>query len=100
MERLDPLALGPADWAVIGRVLTHLVLVVALVVNAAFALLLGYAVLPSLVLTADGPGDLLWLRRVLLPIGLASLALTLLALAHATSLSLPLLQRLYPRFGL
>jgi hypothetical protein len=97
---LDPQPLATADWAEIGAVLTYLVLGVALAVNAAAALLLSYAVLPSLAATADISPDLLWVRRLSVPIGLVAAALTLLALSRGLSLAVEVVQRIYPRFAI
>ena len=94
----DPRPLGPAEWTQIGQALVQLVLFVALAVNATVALLLGAAVLPSLVQSAEAPADLLRLRRVLVPIGLASAALMLLAFGRGLALAISVLQWMYPRF--
>jgi hypothetical protein len=60
-----------------------LVLFVALAINAGFAFLLAWAILPSLIATADIPADLLRVRRAVLPIGFVSVALMLVALGRA-----------------
>jgi hypothetical protein len=94
---MEPQPLGPADWTHIDRALVLLVLFVALAINAASAFLLGLAVLPSLVDTAELPLDLLRLRRVVLPIGLASAVLMLIALSRGLSLAVEVASRIYPR---
>jgi hypothetical protein len=92
-----PQPLGPADNAQIGQALVYLVLFVALTINASFALLLGWGLLPSLVATADIPADLLGMRRLLLPIGLASAALMALALWRGLTLAVEVANLIYPR---
>jgi hypothetical protein len=97
---VNPQPLGAGDWEQISRALHLLVVFVGLAVNAATALLLGQAVLPSLVGTADVPADLLRLRRPLLLIGLASAVLLVLALARGLALAVDVIQRVYPRFAI
>ena len=94
---MEPLPLGAAEWAQIGRALAHLVLFVALAINASFALLLGWAVLPSLVATAEISPDLIGVRRAVLPIGLLSAVLMLLALWRGLGLAVDVASRVYPR---
>ena len=92
-----PQPLGPADYARIAEALVYLVLFVALTINASFALLLGWGMLPSLVATADVPADLLGMRRLLLPIGLASVALMAFALWRGLTLAAEVANLMYPR---
>jgi hypothetical protein len=94
----DPRPLGPAEWSQIGQALVQLVLFVALAVDAAVALLLGAAILPSLVHSAEAPVDLLRLRRVLVPIGIVSVVLMLVAFGRGLALAISVLQWMYPRF--
>jgi hypothetical protein len=94
---MEPQPLGPAEWAQLQQALVYLVLSVALAINAAFALLLGWAILPSLVATADIPADRLGIRRIVLPIGLAAAALMLLALWRGLTLAADVASRIYPR---
>jgi hypothetical protein len=95
---MDPLILGPEQWAQIDRALVYLFLFVGLAVNTGLSFLLGHAVIPSLAASADVPAALQSFRRVLYPVSLVSLLLTLYALAQAIILMVPLLQQLYPRF--
>jgi hypothetical protein len=97
---MDPQPLGPAQWTQINGALIDLVLFVTFGVDAAFALLLGYAVLPSLVAGGAGPSTLLGLRRALVPIGLVSAALMLISLGRGLALALGVLRQVYPRFAL
>jgi hypothetical protein len=96
----EPRALSPADWQQIARVLVDLYLFVALGVNAALAVLLGFGVLPSLADTVDMPAGLLRWRRLLVPIAAVSVGLMVLALARGLSLGIASIQQIYPRFGL
>jgi hypothetical protein len=96
---MDPRLLGPSEWDQLARALVLLSLFVAFGLSGSLALLLGYAMLPSLVASADVPRQLLRLRRVLLPMGVLALVLMLLALWRALALGLDVVRRIYPRFA-
>ena len=95
-----PGVMGPEQWAQIGRILIDLFLFVGLAVNGAIAFLLGHAVIPSLVTSAEAPRQVLAFRWALYPIFAASLALTLYALGRALTLAIAVLQQVYPRFAI
>jgi predicted ferric reductase len=97
---VDPRALGASDWSQIAHALTALYLFVALAVNAALALLLGVGILPSLVHSLHAPADVLRWRRVLVPVGLVSLALMLLTLAQAIGLAVGSIEQIFPRLAI
>ena len=92
-----PQPLGPAEYAQIEQVLVYLVLFVALAINAAFGVLLGWAILPSLARSSDAPADLLGVRRVLLPMCLVAGVLMLLALVRGLAMVFEVAARIYPR---
>jgi hypothetical protein len=94
---MEPQPLGPTEWTQIAHALQLLVVFVALTINAAFAFLLAWAILPSLVATADLPTDLLRVRRVVLPIGVVSVVLLLLALGRALLLATDVAGRIHSR---
>ena len=61
---MDPRFIGPDQWGQVGRLLLYLVLFAALALDAAFAFLLGQAIVPSLLeseLAAPPLGRLRWL---------------------------------------
>jgi hypothetical protein len=91
---------SPADWQQIGRVMLDLYLCVALGVNAALAVLLGFGVVPSLASTVEVPAGVLRLRRWLLPVAGLSVVLMLVALARGLTQAVVTVQQLFPRFGL
>jgi hypothetical protein len=96
---MDPRPLSPSEWDQLTRALALLSLFVAFGTTGSLALLLGYAMLPSLVASADVRQELLRLRRVLLPLGILALVLMLVALWQALVLGLDVVQRIYPRFA-
>jgi hypothetical protein len=96
---MEPRPLGPEESVLIDATLTYLVLFVALVVDATAALLLGWAILPSLLATGDVNARLLFVRRLLTPIGIIAVLLTTLALWQALTLSGTVVDRVFPRGG-
>ena len=94
---MQPQPLGPADYAQIAQAIVYLVVFVALAINAAFAMLVGLAIVPSLVGSADISATLHGVRRVVLPIGVASAVLMLLALWRGLTLAGEVASRVYPR---
>jgi hypothetical protein len=94
---VNPQPIGPADWAQIAYALDSLVLFVALVIDTSFAVLLGWAILPSLVASADLPYGAIRLRRALLPIAVAAALLMLVALVRGLSAAADVVGRIYPR---
>lgn len=97
---MDPQYLYREHWDLIGSLLPHLVLFVALVVNMAISFLLAHAIIPSLAMTRDIPEDLHKLRRILYPISAVSLGLAAVVLGRAVSLMVAVLQYYYPRFAI
>jgi hypothetical protein len=97
---MDPQVVSPEQWDQISRLMIYLFVFVGLAVNAALAFLVGHAIIPSLVGTADAPRELQALRWVLYPASAASLALTLYALGWAIYLAIVVLRQIYPRFGI
>jgi hypothetical protein len=97
---VDPRGLGPGEWQQIGRVMVDLYLFVALGVNAALAVLLGFGVLPSLVDSLDVPVGLLRWRRWLVSVAAVSVALMVVALARGLGLAIVTVQHIYPRLGI
>jgi hypothetical protein len=98
-ENMDPRILGPEQWGLLSRLLPNLFLFVGLAVNAALAFLLSHAIIPSLMVSGDAPREVGLIRRLLYPIFVASLLLTLLALGRALYLAVVFLQQFYPRFA-
>jgi hypothetical protein len=97
---VDPRFIGPDQWGQVSRLLLYLVLFAALALDAAFAFLLGQAIVPSLVENELAPPPLGRLRWLYLPLFALALALTGYALARALLLAVLLIQQLYPRFAL
>lgn len=95
---MDPAIVGAAQWEAIRQAVVSLVLFVALAINGALAFALGGAILPSLLGTAEAPGQVRVFRRVLYPLLAASVVLALVALARTLTLAASVLQQLYPRF--
>jgi hypothetical protein len=96
---VEPRGLGPSDWQQIAQVMVDLYLCVALGVNAALAVLLGFGVLPSLVDSLDVPAGVLRWRRWLVSVAAVSAALMVVALARGLSLAIATIQHVYPRLG-
>jgi hypothetical protein len=96
---MEPRPLGPEESVLIQATLTYLVVFVAVVVDAAVALLLGWAILPSLHATGDVDVRLLRVRRLLTPIGIIAALLTALALWQALTLAGTVADRVFPRGG-
>lgn len=97
---MDPRTLNPAQWDQVARAMTSLYLFVGLALNAAFAFLLGHAIIPSLTTTRTVPGSLLAFRRLLDPVFVLSLVFALVALARALYLAVDLIRAIYPRFAI
>jgi hypothetical protein len=96
---MEPRPLGPEESALIEATLTYLVVFAALVVDAAVALLLGWAILPSLLATGDVDVKVLRARRLLTPIGIIAALLTGVALWQALTLAGTVADRVFPRGG-
>ncbi len=91
--------LDAAGWAQVGNLIAKLVIFVVFMVLGAFSLLLGRAVLPSLVLTNQIAAEFALHRRVLIVLGVISFALAIVEFARAVVQILAILQPFYPRFG-
>jgi hypothetical protein len=97
---MDPTELRPEQWDQIARALIHLYAFVGLALTAGFAFLLAHAVLPSLIAAQDVPEEVGAYRRVLYPVFVVALLLTLYALVRALALAVGILQQFYPRWGI
>jgi hypothetical protein len=95
---MDPDVIRVEQWDQISRAMVLLYLFVGLALNSALALLLGHAIIPSLVGTADVPHRVLVFRRVLYPVFAVSLVLTVFTLGWAVYLAVDVLRQIYPRF--
>jgi hypothetical protein len=95
---MGPDVIRAEQWDQIGRVMVLLYLFVGLALNGALALLLGHAIIPSLVATADAPDAVQVFRRVLYPVSAVSLVLTVFTLGWALYLAVDVLRQIYPRF--
>ncbi len=96
---MDPNVLDAAGWAEVGNLVAKLVFFVVLMVLGAFSLLLGRAVLPSLLLTHEVVAQFAVHRRVLIVLSLISFALAIVEFARAVVQILAILQPFYPRYG-
>ncbi len=96
---MDPQFLNREQWEQIGRLLPHLALFVALMVNMAISFLLAHAIIPSLAMTYDIPESVRGLRRILYPISAISMAGAAVALGRGIVILVEVLQYFYPRFA-
>jgi hypothetical protein len=97
---MDPQYLYREQWELIGALLPHLALFVALMVNTAISFLMAHAVIPSLALTREIPADFDKLRRILYPISALSFVLAAFTLGRAAYLITVVVQYFYPRFAI
>jgi hypothetical protein len=97
---MDPQYLDRHYWDLIGTLLPHLALFVALMVNMAISFLMAHAVIPSLAMTRDIPLDVGKLRGILYPISALSFVLAAFALGRAVYLMVVVLEYFYPRFAI
>lgn len=96
---VDPSLLVPAQWDQIRLLVNESYLMAGLIIVAGASFLLAHAVLPSLVVTHDGPAGLRRLRPVFYAVFWVALALGLYAMARMFQLSVVVLRDFYPRFG-
>ena len=96
---MDPVELGPEQWAQVARALHYLFAFTGLALTAALAFLLAHAVLPSLITSRDVPEELGAFRRILYPVAALALLGTLYALGVVLTLAIGVLQQVYPRWG-
>jgi hypothetical protein len=97
---MDPQYLNREQWDLIGTLLPHFALFVALMVNMAISFLLAHAIIPSLVMTHEIPADVDSLRRILYPISALSFVLAAFALGRTIYLMVIVAQYFYPRFAI
>jgi len=97
---MDPRLMGPEQWMLVDRALSHLVVFLVLAVNTAFSFLIAHAVIPSLVSTGDAPPQVAGFRVALYPVFAASLVATLYTFARSISYAITLIQQIYPRFAI
>jgi hypothetical protein len=95
---MEPGFIGPQQWDQVGRAILLLFLFAAFGLNAALSLLLGHAVIPSLVSTEDAPRTVGTLRWALYPVFVLSLALALYCVVRALIVTVSFLGAYYPRF--
>ncbi len=94
---MDPRAISAEQWGLVNRALLDLLVFAGLALNAASALLLGRAIIPSLIASADAPPRARGFRWALYPIAALSCAAMLYALARALLNLAGFLQQFFPR---
>lgn len=95
---MDPSLISAPQWQALAQVVLAVVVFVALTINAAFALLTGHAIVPSLLHSEDVPANARLVRWALYPVFAISLVLALIALARALSTGVAFLNDFYPRY--
>jgi hypothetical protein len=95
---MDPsTVLTPQHWLLINAMLSTLWLLALLMVNGAFAFLLGTAIIPSVVATRPALSNLERFKRPLYAIGIVAFALAILQLVRFVNGLIVLNDQLYPR---
>lgn len=95
---MDPsTVLTPQHWQLIHAMLSTLWLLALLMVNGAFAFLLGSAIIPSVVATRPALSNLERFQRPLYAIGIVAFALAILQLVRFVNGLIVLNDQLYPR---
>jgi hypothetical protein len=97
---MDPQYLTKEHWDLIGILLPHLTVFVALMVNTAISFLLAHAIIPSLSMTRDIPDEVRNLRRILYPISAISFVLAAFSFGRAAYLIVVVAAQIYPRFAI
>ena len=96
---MDPsTVLNPQQWLLINALLSTLWLFTLLVVNGAFAMLLGHAVIPSVASTRPVLSRLMLFRPPLYLIAIVAFALAIFQLIRFINGYIVLTNELYPRF--
>ena len=95
---MDPsTVLTPQHWLLINALLSTLWLLALLMINGAFAFLLGAAVIPSVVATRPALSNLARFRPPLYGIGIIAFALAIVQLIRFVNGMAVLTNELYPR---
>ncbi|HEY7064802.1 MAG TPA: hypothetical protein VII06_25235 [Chloroflexota bacterium] len=97
---MNPTTLTTAQWDQLRDVMQSLYAFTGLGLTAALVFLLGHAILPSLVESGDAPAEVGAYRRVLDPIFVLSLLLTLYAFGRMLVLGVGVLQQYFPRWSI
>lgn len=92
------LPLDAASWDLVNAAVGHLAYFTVSVIVAAFAFMVGHAIIPSLQYTVTSFEFTNRFRPPLYALAATSLAVALWQLAVFVSMAVPLLQKLYPRF--
>ena len=91
---MDPAALGNSEWADIGKLLTNLWIVVALIVFIATNILVGHIFIPSLVATHDLPASVQKTRPLFYAVAIISLGIAIYVFSVVVDLA-DVLSRFY-----
>lgn len=82
MQPIDPRTITGADWPDISLLVTFLWVVVVFNIGFAFAMLIGHAVIPSMIATGHIPSRLHSLRPFLYAAGLAALLVVIFIVSN------------------
>ena len=94
---MDPTALSNSEWTNIGRLLINLWIFLGLMLAFAFSLLMGHALIPSLVATRHLPERLEKMRPALYTVALVFFGLAMFFIARATSMA-TVIAKIYERW--
>ena len=83
---MDPTGLSTSEWSDIGRLLTYLWIVVALVASFSINMLIGHVFIPSLVSSFHLPGFLDKIRPAFYTLAVISLGVAVLVFVQALGL--------------
>ncbi len=101
---MDPWTMQPgfidsATWAEIFRAITYLAVYLLLAVVAAFAFLIGFGFIPSLLATGEAPAAARRLQPVFYILAAAALAAALFFLVQFLAVAPGVIAKFYPKFA-